>query len=59
MADHERVKRITSSLSELFPGKKNEFEEEKWCFEHQYTTFAEWERAINAIIDAVAYPDFA
>lgn len=58
MADHERVKRITFSLTELFPGRKDEFEKEKWYFEHQYTTFAEWEQAINKILDSIAYPDF-
>lgn len=34
MADHEKVNRITFSLSELFPEKKNQLEKNKWYYDH-------------------------
>lgn len=54
MADHERVHRMTVSLAELFPELANEFEKEKWYYDHDYSTFPEWEKAVEKIIDSVA-----
>lgn len=54
MADHERVYRMTNSLAELFPERKNELEKEKWYYDHNYCTFLEWEKAVKKIIDSVA-----
>ena len=54
MADHERVDRITSSLAELFPERKNELKKEKWYYDHSYCTFSDWEKAVEKIIDSVA-----
>lgn len=54
MADHERVRRMTDSLAELFPERKNELEKEKWYYDHNYCTFPEWEKAVEKIIDSVA-----
>lgn len=53
MADHERVSRMTTSLVELFPGEKNKIEKEKWYYDHGYTTFTEWQTAIDDIIDSI------
>jgi hypothetical protein len=54
MADHEKVTKITRSLSELFPELANEFEKEKWYYDHSYCTFSDWEKAVEKIIDSVA-----
>ena len=54
MPDYERVSKMTVSLSELFPEKRNELDKERWYYEHQYTTFKEWEEAVERIIDSVA-----
>lgn len=54
MADHERVHRMTVSLAELFPEKKNELEKEQWYYDHNYCTFSDWEKAVEKIIDSVA-----
>lgn len=54
MADHERVTKMTRSLSELFPKLANEFEKEKWYYEHEYSSFSDWEKAVDKIIDSVA-----
>ena len=54
MADYERVHRMTDSLAELFPERKNELEKEKWYYDHDYCTFLEWEKAVEKIIDSVA-----
>lgn len=54
MADHEKVTKITRSLSELFPELANEFEKEKWYYEHEYSSFSDWEKAVDKIIDSVA-----
>lgn len=53
MADHERVRRMTDSLAELFPERKNELEKEKYYYDHNYYTFLEWEKAVEKIIDSV------
>lgn len=54
MADHERVHRMTVSLAELFPERKNELEKEKYYYDHNYCTFLEWEKEVEKIIDSVA-----
>lgn len=54
MADYERVRRMTDSLAELFPERKNELEKEKWYYDHDYSTFSDWEKAVDKIIDSVA-----
>lgn len=54
MADHEKVTKMTRSLSELFPGLANEFDKEKWYYDHDYSTFSDWEKAVDKIIDSVA-----
>lgn len=54
MADHEKVTKITRSLSELFPELANEFEKEKWYYEHEYSSFSDWEKAVDKIIDSAA-----
>ena len=54
MADHEKVNRITASLVELFPERKNELEKEKYYFDHNYYTFYEWEESVIKIISIAA-----
>ena len=54
MADHERVTKMTHSLSKLFPELANEFEKEKWYYEHEYSSFSDWEKDMDKIIDSVA-----
>ena len=51
MADHEKVNRITFSLSELFPEKKNQLEKNKWYYAHSYINYDEWDRNIENILD--------
>lgn len=51
MADHEKVNRITFSLSELFPEKKNQLEKNKWYYDHSYINYDEWNRNIENILD--------
>lgn len=47
MTDHERVRRMTDSLAELFPERKNELEKEKYYYDHNYYTFLEWENGLS------------
>ena len=54
MADHERVRRMTDSLVELFPDSKNDLEKEKYYFEHNYYTFFDWEESVIKIISIAA-----
>ena len=51
MADHEKVNKITKSLVELFPEKKNELEKNKWYYVHNYIIFDEWNKNIEYILD--------
>lgn len=41
MADHEKVHRMTDSLAELFPEKKNQLEKNKWYYDHSYINYDE------------------
>ncbi|WP_347036772.1 hypothetical protein [Blautia obeum] len=51
MADHEKIRRITISLAELFPEKKNQLEKNKWYYDHSYINYDEWDRNIENILD--------
>ena len=53
MADHEKIRRITFSLSELFPEKKNQLEKNKWYYDHSYINYDEWDRNIEDILDNI------
>lgn len=51
MADHEKIRRITISLAELFPEKKNQLNKNKWYYDHSYINYDEWDRNIEDILD--------